>query len=452
VVGALLLFACPAGCREAPPYRCHDNTSCILDGAQGLCEADGFCSFPSALCSSHQRYGAAAAGNVAGACVPVANDCIVEIAGGGTTEEGLDIGHTCVRRDDGTIWCWGDGSFGQLGAGSSSAGGGGAPPAAFAMQALLPPGARAVSLSSGERHTCAVLQGGALFCWGANNEGQLGVGLAPEGPVLSATPILVGAAPSAKAVGAGGSHTCMTATDGSPFCWGENGNFQVAGAAADPQPTPFKVPGLAMAVDVASGDQHSCGIGQDSSVWCWGSNALGQLGSGDPNPAMVPAPVAVRSLLGAVAVRLGDQHTCALLNDSTLLCWGTNVSGSVGNGAADNAIQPVPVLDGVRSVATSGDGKHTCAVKLDGSLWCWGSNDAGQLGADPLALIKSATPIRVPLVSVKLVGTGAHHTCAVTEDGSLWCWGSNHSGQLGPATDRERSIPVRVPFACPVPA
>jgi alpha-tubulin suppressor-like RCC1 family protein len=433
--------AVAGACAAPPPFVCHDNEACVSGETRGVCEANGSCSFPDAACPSHQRYASEGGGDAAGRCVPVTGDCIVEIVGGGTTEDQLDVGHTCVRKTDGTVWCWGDNSFGQLGAGAEVGA-----RSAVPVPVALPAGQIAAKVSSGEIFACAMIDGGAAYCWGDNSEGQLGVGIGGANPTGSDTPMRVAPAPVARTIGAGGAHACLigVGTDAAVYCWGENTDGQVAIGAADPQPVPFLVAGLVGSVDVASADQHSCSIGDNSSVWCWGSNQLGQLGRGEA-PATLQPPAPVIGLLSAARIVLGDQHGCALLNDSSLLCWGTNVSGTVGNGSADNATAPVQVLDGVVAVGSSGDAKHTCAAKLDGTLWCWGNNDSGQLGAPPETLIKSATPRQVAIASVKLVGAGAHHSCAVTMDGSLWCWGSNHSGQLGAGDAGNQSTPMRVP-------
>jgi hypothetical protein len=443
VLVASLALAGAAGCTPAPPYACSDNAACVAHGVQGICEQNGACSFPDPACASHQRYGDGAPGVAAGSCVAMGSDCVADIVGGGTTEQGLDVGHTCIRRKDGAVFCWGDNSVGQLGGGEAGA------TSAKPVRVLLPTGESIAAITSGERFVCARADSGNVYCWGDNGEGQLGVGTGASDPVLAPAPVRVTAAPAARALGAGGAHACLAAYDDSVYCWGDNGDRQIAAEAADPQPTPFQVPDVTQVVEVAAGDQHSCGILDDSSVWCWGSNAFGQLGRGD-EPALdrldLPAPV--DGLLAVAAIRLGDQHSCALLNDSSLFCWGTNVAGSVGNGSDDNALAPIRILDGVTAVASSGDAKHTCAARVDETLWCWGSNDSGQLGAEPSHLVRSGTPIQVPLSSVKRVGAGAHHSCAVTADGSLWCWGSNHSGQLGRDEAGSHPAPRRVSLGC----
>jgi alpha-tubulin suppressor-like RCC1 family protein len=424
-----------AGCTEPAPYHCRENRQCRDGMVQGVCEANGWCSFPDSACASHQRYASAAASTVAGQCTQKGDDCIAEILGGGTTENGLDVGHTCVRKNDGTVWCWGDNSLGQLANDGPSS----------AMPAQVPLSAAATSITSGEIFACALLMNGDVECWGDNQEGQLGAG---DPRLMSPVPLKVAAAKAARAIGAGGGHACLIDSDERAACWGENGNNQIAPGAADPQTTPFYVPDLARGVAIGAGDQHSCALLDDTSVRCWGSNALGQLGQGDGSPASSIDPVQVKGLLSAQSIRLGDQHTCALLNDTTLLCWGTNVSGTVGNGSPMNANLPLQILDGVAVVATSGDAKHTCAAKIDGTLWCWGNNDSGQVGLDPARTVKSPTPVQLPLSSVRLVGAGAHHSCAVTYDGTVWCWGSNHSGQLGLAGTTQELTPRRVPFHC----
>lgn len=429
------------GCTTAPPYRCTSNNACRQGTLQGNCEPTGYCSFPDPMCPSHQRYGESAEPGQVNACTPDGQSCIVDISAGGTTEGGLNVGHTCVLKDDGAIFCWGDNSFGQLGVKLTGV-------SPVAQQVALPPGQRATALSVAELHTCALTAQGAVYCWGNNEEGQLGISTTPNVPAWSPTPLQVTSTLVAKAIGAGGEHSCLVAVDSTVWCWGQNGDLQVADRADDPQLTPVQVPGITKGDAVSAGDQHSCALSEDSSIVCWGSNALGQLGQGDGSPDHLSMPAQVKMLFSAVSVTLGDQHSCSLLNDSSVYCWGSNVAGSIGNGSMMNASLPVRVLDGVVSLKTSGDGKHVCAVKSNGTIVCWGNNDLGQLALDPATSVTKGVPTEVPLSSVKLVGVGAHHSCAATFDGTVWCWGGNHSGQLGIAPSEVVTTPQRAAFSC----
>jgi alpha-tubulin suppressor-like RCC1 family protein len=134
-------------------------------------------------------------------------------------------------------------------------------------------------------------------------------------------------------------------------------------------------------------------------------------------------------------VAAGGYHTCAIKEDGSLWCWGDNEEGQIGDGTWEDKKSPVKIIEsGVVSVAAGGF--HTCAIKEDGSLWCWGKNDSGQLGYDSDEANEAKnTPVQIMESGVVAVAAGLYHTCAIKQDGSLWCWGSNEDGQLGDGTE-----------------
>jgi alpha-tubulin suppressor-like RCC1 family protein len=237
-----------------------------------------------------------------------------------------------------------------------------------------------------------------------------------------------------RLVSASGSHTCAVLPDGTVRCWGYNEYGQLGDGTTTNSSTPVKVAGISNAMAVAAGHHHTCALLADRSVRCWGSNAYGQLGDGSPLDGTnhdAHIPVAVSGITNATAVSPGAYHTCALLADGTVQCWGHNQFGQLGHSQTVNSSTPVTVIGLAASpTAVTAGGWHTCAQLPDGAVQCWGRNDVGQLGDGNTA--DSSIPVRVSgLPPAAAVSAGGYHTCARLPDGTLRCWGMNVFGQLG---------------------
>jgi alpha-tubulin suppressor-like RCC1 family protein len=213
--------------------------------------------------------------------------------------------------------------------------------------------------------------------------------------------------------------------------------------------SPVEVTALGTAVaEVALGAYHSCARKQDGTLWCWGNNAYGQLGDGTTASKSTPVEVTAFGTT-VVDVALGDFHSCARKQDGTLWCWGYNVYGQLGNGATVNKSSPVELTALGTTVVDVALGRdHTCARKQDGTLRCWGNNYSGQLGDGTTA--DKSSPVEVTALGTTVidVALGGYHSCALKPGATLWCWGSNNSGQLGDGTTVGKSSPVQVAL-CP---
>lgn len=192
---------------------------------------------------------------------------------------------------------------------------------------------------------------------------------------------------------------------------------------------------------VVSGQDHTCALLEDHTVRCWGAGASGQLGNG--GTTNVAAPVRVLLLQGAIDVAAGLSHTCALLDGGTVRCWGAGASGRLGNGGSTSSLEPVTVsgLTGATSIAAGAN--HTCATLSDGTARCWGNNTSGQLGNGTTTNSNVAVPV-TGLTTVVGVAAGATNTCAVLSNGTARCWGANASGQLGNGSTAGSTTPVTV--------
>ena len=304
-------------------------------------------------------------------------------------------------------------------------------PSALAGDDPRPPSAAGdapswLQLAAGDDHTCARKTDGTLWCWGSNTDGQLG-----DGNIgAKASPVQVGALGTLVAeVAAGVGHTCARKTDGTLWCWGQNFQGQLGDGDIVDKASPVQVSALGTLVaEIAAGRLHTCARKTDGTLWCWGSNIDGQLGDGTAGNK--PSPVQVGALGTLVAeVAAGVGHTCARKTDGTLWCWGLNFQGQLGDGTTGDKSSPVQVGALGTLVAEIAAGNlHTCARKTDGTLWCWGNNDHGQLG-DGTSKSKSS-PVQVGALGtlVAEVAAGGNHTCARKTDGTLWCWGTDGTG------------------------
>ena len=324
--------------------------------------------------------------------------------------------------------------------------------------------------SLGAQHSCAVTDAGGVECWGDNQFGQLGTG----DTTGSTTPRVVNGITGALEVAAGNGHTCVLVHGGSVSCWGLDASGQLGNG--DPllanRTSPVPVLGLTDAVHLAAGDFHTCATRTDGTVWCWGQDGMGQLGDGSPGDfSTVPVKVTgIPSGQTALDLTAGQWHTCARTEDAAhvdrLLCWGHNGFGQLGDDTTTDRSQAVPVLDpddvgqqmtGV--LAQSAGAGHTCAIldRVGRPVFCWGQNSYGQLGhktaddpaspsgLDPALMVPSKRPLRVqrdanadPLVDdpqdladARTVSAGSYHSCVTQDGGAVQCWGQNGEGQLG---------------------
>lgn len=206
--------------------------------------------------------------------------------------------------------------------------------------------------------------------------------------------------------------------------------FPIGSARAFQQPT-----------SIASNGSHSCVILNDSSVRCWGNNQFGQIGDGTIESR--PTPVIVQNVNQVTSVSVGATHTCALLSTGRIKCWGNNSAGQLGDGTTDTSFSAVEVAGITNAIDVAAGTLHTCAVIAGGGVRCWGANDAGQLGDG--SNDDSATPSQVANISnATQVAAGEAHSCAVLSTGLVNCWGANESGQLGDSTTNTRNTPAGV--------
>ncbi len=328
--------------------------------------------------------------------------------------------------------------------GQSGTNGGGIGGAAGSMATDGAP-VRVVQVAPGWYHACALLADGTVRCWGNNYGGQLG-----DGTTLShGQPAPVVGLSNAASIEANYTDSCAQITDGSIRCWGSN-NYGQLGNDSTAMSQPSLVVALA-GLDVKQlslGEYHSCALLRDGTVTCYGINESGQLGDGTTTDRVMQKVVA--GLSGVTQVAAGDNFTCALLADATVSCWGTNSGSDICSGA--NVLHATPTAVGGVSgvVQVAAGGTHVCALLSDATVTCWGLNFKGELGT-PSPMPGNCPdfqhgPTVIPALSnVVQIGAGDSHTCALLSDGTVSCWGWNMYGQLGDGTNTDRLAPAVIP-------
>jgi alpha-tubulin suppressor-like RCC1 family protein len=352
--------------------------------------------------------------------------------------------HSCAIIDNGTVSCWGRNNRGQLGDGTVT------DRNTPTQTSSLGNGRSAVAISAGYWHTCAILDDGSVSCWGFNTDGRLGDGtlLNRNSPTQTAS---LGTGRTAVAIVAGIAHTCAILDDGTVSCWGYNNFYQIGDGTNSARLTPTQTASLGAnntAVAISVGELHTCTILSDGNVSCWGNNDYGQLGDGTNLSRSTPTRT---SSLGsgreAVAITAGSAYICTILDNGTVSCWGRNNLGQLGDGTVTDRNTPTQTSslgNGRSAVAISALMVHTCAILDDGSVSCWGGNTDGRLGDG--TQVNRNSPTQTSSLGSGRTGiaitSGHRHSCAILDNGSISCWGDNEYGQLGDGTTTDRNTPT----------
>jgi alpha-tubulin suppressor-like RCC1 family protein len=400
----------PSTTLYATPELQYRGTSHVVAGHDFTCVRQ---QIGATVCWGNNRYGQLGIDNrdISFHQNTAVNDGFV-LASGGT--------HSCVLLAGSTTRCWGGNEYGQLGDGTINT-------------SAVPQSVRSnesfVAIDAGLAHTCAIVNDATVRCWGHNNFGQLG-----DVTTENTNAPVVAAVQGVRKLALGNSHSCGLLTDGGSACWGRNDDGQLGVGGTANSAMPLRVASLEQAVDIASGADHVCVVRQDGTVWCWGSNTYGQLGIGEAGPG-VSIPTQVLGIFNAVAVSLGDTHSCVLSADSTVWCWGWNNFGQVGASQIDAksiAARPQQVSGLANVVQLYAGGNHNCVLTKAADAFCWGDNFNGQLGNPLIDAQVRNEPIKVAgITRFANLAAGGAHTCGLLQDGDVLCWGWNQYGQIG---------------------
>lgn len=447
--------------------------------------------------------------------------------------------HGCAVTQSGKAKCWGANDYGQLGTGDTTASS--IPVTVSGLDSGV------VAIAGGDFSTCAILSGGALKCWGRNESGQLGIGTQVDALVptpvtglssgvvnvsihsygacavlqtgalkcwgyylgdgdldaYSAVPVDVLPAGRALSVHAGYGHRCMRTADSSVACWGEGQGGEIGDGAlvARPMPTPVTQLAVGRVIELGAGIGHACALLDSGEVRCWGGGYYGQLGHGRPSVRSVPVNVRIQGGESVKRVALGSMHACAVTASSGMQCWGGNFDGQLGDGTTASRMLPTPVSGALAHQEVSAGASFTCSVAADVSqqrgTYCWGNGSRGELGnggldrkivptpvrdSEDMSLLSSRTastcailsngygngyakcwgentsgklgfagghPVLLPdypngLLNLSAIAMGEVHACAIQFPGTIQCWGANNYGQLGDGTTSSSALPVTV--------
>lgn len=340
--------------------------------------------------------------------------------------------HSCMLTGA-KVYCWGANDRGQLGDGESESRD---TPSGIALDIEF------AQISAGIAHSCGVTRNGEAYCWGSDDRGQLG-----DATTTSRNaPVRVAGNLSFQLVRTGVGHTCGLTTGGEIACWGLNDHGQLGDGTVSNRfaPVMLKLPQRFISLTV--GWNHSCAIAYDGTAYCWGDNSGGQLGDGTHTDQR--NPTAVIGGLRFTSIAAGTGHTCAVTDGGDAFCWGRNAYGQLGTGNTSDQASPIKVEGGVHYASVSVGGVHSCGRTRAGQANCWGRNTYGQLGDGTTT--NRDTPVRVTGgISFAAVSATAAHTCGTSTDGETLCWGYNTDGQLGDGTRNNHARPMRVTAPTP---
>jgi alpha-tubulin suppressor-like RCC1 family protein len=418
---------------------------------------------------------------------------VIALPGGSAAEQASEPGniaaaqidagqnHSCALQN-GQVRCWGFNREGQLGLGHTNTIGDNET-ANAAPPVDLGPGRTAIALSAGDFHTCVIMDDGRVRCWGFGQNGRIGT--AGSGDLLNVgdneTPASVptvdlGPGRTAKAITAGGAHTCAILDNDTVRCWGYAfygalgyGNPDPDPSTPDTEPNPVDIgdnetPGSVGPVDlgghtakaITAGNLHTCAILEDDTVRCWGRGASGQLGYasvenvGDRGTPATLGPVGLGVGRTAKAIAAGVDQTCAVLDDNSVRCWGGGGDGRLGYGNSDpigdnetpGTAGPVDLGAGRTARGIAVGDAFACARLDNGDVRCWGFGLDGRTGSGaPQVIGDNETPGSVPPVNIgagrtaQAVTVGSRHACVRMDDNNVRCWGYGPNGRLGYCTN-----------------
>jgi alpha-tubulin suppressor-like RCC1 family protein len=344
--------------------------------------------------------------------------------------------HTCAIAGSGDAYCWGENDNGALGDGTDDDSDGDGPQ-------LVIGGHEWASISAGHDVSCGITTSGAAYCWGENDDGELGDGTTDDSD--ESGPQLVIGGHEWKMVSVGDEHVCGVTTSGAAYCWGENNNGALGdGTYGDTlEDGPSLVAGGINWGSISAGLWHTCGLSASGVAYCWGADdayeGAGQLGNG-PDEGDTNVPEAVFGGLSFTAIDAGDFHTCGVTVGGDGYCWGEGSSGQVGNGTFLDENQSPMLVSGELewSYIDPGD-DHTCGVTTSGAAYCWGLNYEGELGNGDPDNESASTPQEVigGYTFNQVISNGfegGNHSCGIAMNYIAYCWGNNGDGQLGDGT------------------
>ena len=349
--------------------------------------------------------------------------------------------HSCARKTDGTLWCWGMGWAGGLGTGDEDK-----------RSAPVQVGVRSdwLEVTTDMYQTCGIVDdpgSGAhsLLCWGWD----------PQTDAHILSPTLFGSDSDWEHIVSSPAHFCGLRNGGELWCWGQNSAGQLGQGDTTDDWTPVRENTNQQWADISASIRRTGAIlSSDKSLWTWGGPPVG-----DGSEEQRTEPTLIDATSSWLSVESGESAGCAIREDHSLWCWGYNINGQLGIGDNTNAVVLVPtqVDPGTQWAQVSlggrqvqGVGEHSCGIQTNGSLWCWGKNDDGRCGASPESSSQYLVPHQVGSATNWLfVSAGDKYNCAIDSDGGLWCWGADDTNtvtKIGAGDSAVQFVPNKVLF------
>lgn len=350
--------------------------------------------------------------------------------------------HTCGITVGGQLYCWGGNSFGQLGVGDT-----GDRAAPTPVQSNL----AFDNVVAGSDASCAITAEGSAYCWGRNDWGNLGIGTTSTYPDPGAViPTAVHGGIAFRQLAASQLVTCGVAVDGAAYCWGANnqGQLGTGDTVSQTVPAPVSIEEPVQHIAPAEG-QHTCAINTSGIAYCWGSNGLGQLGIGTLDADAHWLPEAVQGGMVFEHIDGNGAATCALAESAKAYCWGDNQHLALGQDVGE-VYYPSPVTTEVDFSRIDVGGYTVCGLSTSGTAYCWGVNGFGTLGSSSSRDTRAQTPRLVAGGHTFVALThGVGIVCGLTEIGVGYCWGYNGAGGTGTGSPDEY-VWVPTPIQNPV--
>ena len=359
----------------------------------------------------------------------------VEVVGNQTwsaVSAGFD--HTCALTTAGSAYCWGSNEYLQTGSTVDAACQNGS--RCVRRPTAVPGGHQFVQIAAGTHMSCGLTAAGAAWCWGGGYETDGRSYLGDGTLARSATPLRVASDSVFTFISSVFEGGCALTASGQAWCWGQNTDGRLGDGSTVSRLTPVAIGGALRFSRLAYGGLHRCGVATDGALYCWGENRWGQLAIGDVPynnfGVFVRTPTAVIGGGTFADAAAGGAHTCALRADGQVLCAGSHANGMLGDGSmlSHRGIFSA-VAGGLVATQITAGYMSNCALTADGSAYCWGSNWYGGLGIGYRNDGGQATPQRVDGGPFAKISVGGGHGCAITPAQRLYCWGDDTRGAVG---------------------